>query len=302
MNKKELAVVLCSSGNMTYALAVTLFGLKEHLKDKDFDIYVYYQNVTEKEQNLLNLILPCKFVPYKIDTSTVRGQIVNRYSQLTFARFECFGLLEEYKKALWIDIDTLIQKDLNELTNLDVEIGAWQTDVWTGFNFTDPIAGYDMDVKYYNVGVLLITDKLTNGTELKEWCYKKTLEWGPYLVCSDQSILNLLFQEFKINVVNIGEKYNCHPEKSFVDDAIIVHPYAEYKFWNYYYNFKEWNQYYKKWLDMGGSPYNGPKAGFLKKCWVKFKKKYLPEAPDPKRHLGKFIRYVYNYNFKKACK
>ena len=105
--------------------------------------------------------------------------------------------------------------------------------------------------------------------------------------------------EFNINVYNLDERYNCHPDKEFVQDAYIVHPYAPYKFWNYYYNFNKWNEYYKKWLKMDGTPYKGWKANYFDKLRIEFQKKYLPEAPDPKRHLRKFLVYAYNYNFKK---
>ena len=36
MNKKELAIVLPVSGNMTYALSVTLMGIKDNLTNKDY--------------------------------------------------------------------------------------------------------------------------------------------------------------------------------------------------------------------------------------------------------------------------
>ena len=300
MDKKELAIVLPVSGNMTYALATTLMGIKDNLIHKDYDIFVYYQNVSDDEKKLLNSILPVNFIEFKMDASTLQSDAIKKYSQLTFARFECFEHLKHYKKALWIDIDTLIQKNLNELVELEVDFAAWQTDVWTGFNFSKPINGYDMSKKYYNVGIMMISDKLNNYSELKKWCYKKTIEFGPLLICSDQSILNLLFQQFNINVYNLDERYNCHPDKDFVKDAYIVHPYAQYKFWNYYYNFNKWNEYYKKWIKMGGTPYKGWKANWFDKLKIEFKKKYLPEAPDPKRHLRKFLLYAYNYNFKKV--
>ncbi len=299
MDKKELAIVMPVSGNWAFALAVTLMGIKDHLQNRAYDIYVHYQNLSDEQKSLLNSILPCNFIEFKMDASTLKSEALQKYSQLTFARFECFEHLKEYKKALWIDTDTLIQKDLNELVDINAKFAAWQTDVWTGFNFYKPVEGYDMNVNYYNAGIMLVTDKLKEPEILKKWCYEKTVEWGENLICSDQSILNLLVQEFNINVYNLDERYNCHPDKEFVEDAYIVHPYAQYKFWNYYYNFEKWNKYYKNWLSMGGTPYKGWKANFSDKFRIEFKKKYLPEAPDPLRHTGKFFKYVYEYNFKK---
>jgi len=297
MQKKELAIVLPVTGNMTFALAVVLFGFKEHLTTQNFDIFVYYQDVSDKEKELLTSILPLEFIPYTIDAEKINTIALKKYSELAFARYECFDYLKTYKKALWLDTDILIQKNLDELLKIDAEIAAWQTNVWTGFNFYKPVEGYDMDVNYFNPGILLVSDKIKNPETLKKWCYDKTYEWGDNLICSDQSILNLLFQEFNLEVFPLEEKYNCHPDKPFVENAVIVHPYAQYKFWNFYTDFQKWNELYAKWLKMGGNPFKGKKYNFCEKLWVRFKKKFLPEAPDPRRHLRKFLVYAYNYNF-----
>ena len=140
---------------------------------------------------------------------------------------------------------------------------------------------------------------MTDFSKMKDWCYKKTKEYGKHLVCADQGIINLVFQEFKVKITDLDEIFNCHPEKTIVNDAVIIHPYAEEKFWNYYYNFKEWNNNYNNWLKLGGTPYKGKRANILDKVLIKFKKKYMPAAPDPLRHTGKFIKYIYNHNFKK---
>ena len=295
MTKKEIAIVLGATANMTFALSSTLMDIKKYV-NLDFELYVYHKDISEIDKQLLNSIIPVKFIEYDIDSLDVRDKSLNRYSRLAFSRYECFDMLEDYKKVLWLDIDVIIQKDLKSFIDNDLELGMWQTCVRNGFNFTSSIDNYDMDVNYYNSGVLLISDKIKNYNLMKEWCYKKTKEWGSFLVCPDQGVLNLLIQEFNINVSNLSELYNCNPETNIVKDAFIIHTYAEEKFWNYYYNFDQWNYNYKKWLQMGGTPYKGTKAGALKKFWIKFKKKYMPAAPDPKRHTGKFIKYIYAHN------
>jgi len=300
MDKKELAVVLGATSNMAFALFCTVLDIKKYL-NRNFDLIVYHQDISKKEQDIVNNIIPTKFVEYEIESENVRRKSLNRYSKLAFARYECFDMLANYKKVLWFDIDTIIQKNLSSLTNMDVEFAMWRNDIHkNSFNFTQNPGSYDMESNYFNTGVLLITEKLKNYHELKNWCYKKTLEWGPYLVCPDQGVLNIMIQEFNIQVTELNEIYNCHPEKPIVKDAVIIHPYAEEKFWNYYYNFNQWNENYKKWIKMGGTPYKGKKANLIDKFIIKFKKRFMPAAPDPFRHTGKFFRYIYNHNFKKA--
>ncbi len=300
MDKKELAITLGATSNMTFALACALFDIKKHIK-KDFDLIIFNKNISDKDKALLNNIISAKFIDYDLEFLNVRGKSLNRYSNLAFARYECFDMLDNYKKVLWLDIDIIIQKELTPLINMDIELGMWRNDIHkNSFNFTQNPDNYDMESNYFNTGVLIISDKLKNYRELKNWCYQKTEEWGPILVCSDQGILNMMIQEFDIQATELNENYNCHPEKSIVEDATIIHPYAEEKFWNYYYNFAQWNKNYKQWIKWGGTPYKGKKAGLIDKFFIKFKKKYMPAAPNPFRHTSKFFKYVYNYNFQKA--
>ena len=299
--KKELAIVLGAPGNMSFALANVLSGIKKHITKSKYDIFVYYKDISDKEKQILNSIIPSNFIEYNFPLIEISKHSVNRYSLLAYSRYECFDYLDEYQKVLWLDIDVLIQKNLDNFINFDdAQMSLWQSPVRTGFNFTKPVDGFDMEVKYYNTGIILFSDKIPDYKIMKDWCYKQTEKLGQTLVCAEQGIINLLIQAFKININNLDEKYNCHPGKQFVKNAVIVHPYAEEKFWNYYYNFEEWNNNYKYWLKLGGTSYKGKKANFFDKVLIKFKKKYMPEAPDFKRHTGKFIKYVYNYNFKKA--
>ncbi len=294
--KKELAVVLGATANLSFALFSTVCDLKKYL-NKNFDLIIYHKDIPEKEQRFINNVIPAKFIEYDIDSLDVRNKSLNRYSRLAFSRYECFNLLDEYKKVLWLDIDIIIQKKLDSLVNMELELGMWRNDIHkNSFNFTQNPPGYEMESNYFNTGVLLITDKLKHYRKLKNWCYQKTEEWGPTLVCPDQGIINMMVQEFDIEATKLDEIYNCHPEKEIINNAVIIHPYAEEKFWNYYYDFEQWNGNYKKWLKLEGTPYKGKKANFIDKFKIQFKKKYLPEAPDPLRHTGKFIKYVYSHN------
>jgi len=301
MDKKELAVVLGATANMTFALASVIMDLKNNI-NRNFDLIVYHKDISDKDQNLLNSIITCEFKDYELEPSDISNHSLNRYSLLAYSRYECFELLNNYKKVIWFDIDIFIKKDLSSLIDLEInDVALWQNDIHkNGFNFTKPIENYDMKSNYYNTGVVIFSDKMKNFELIKDWCYKKTIEYGKMLVCADQGIMNLAIQHFELKVTNLNEIYNCHPEKPIINNAVIVHPYAEEKFWNYYYNFNQWNNNYNNWLKLGGTPYKGAKAGVFNKLWIKFKKKYMPAAPDLKRHTGKFIKYIYEYNFKKA--
>ena len=119
-DKKELAIVFGSTGNMAFALGNVLIGLKKYSLEiaKTADIKIFEQGISGKDKKILNSILPCEFIEYKFPhQGYLTDETVKKFSELTFSRFECFDMLNEYKKVLWLDIDILIQKpfDVNTL-------------------------------------------------------------------------------------------------------------------------------------------------------------------------------------------
>ena len=111
-------IVFGATGNMAFALGNVLIGLKKHSPDLKTDLIVYEQGISDKDKNILNSILPCDCRKYKFPyPGYLANETLNKFSELTFARFECFNLLDEYKKVLWLDIDTLIKSDISGLFN-----------------------------------------------------------------------------------------------------------------------------------------------------------------------------------------
>ncbi len=262
--KQELAIVFGVTGNMAFALGNVLMGLKKHNPDLNEDIIVFEQGISEKDKNLLSSIIPCNFYEYQFpfDNPEFSADCLNRFTHLSFSRYECFRLLDKYKNVLWLDIDILIQRDISGILDYDLECGM------------------------RNAGVMFINDKLENNNEIADWCYKRTMELAPYLTFADQGIINLMIQEFNLEVQELNLKYNCHPGFKRAPDAYILHTFCPEKFWNYYNN-KEWNEDYKEWLKMGGSPYTGKRVSSVHKF---FKERSLP---NPFRSPRNFVKHFF---------
>ncbi|OGU60055.1 MAG: hypothetical protein A2X64_07620 [Ignavibacteria bacterium GWF2_33_9] len=294
--KKELAIVLGATGNITFGLANVLMGLKKNNIKIPHEIIVFEQNISARDKKLLNQIIPISFIEYKYPTT---GEIhskstCDRFTQMTFSRYECLTLLNEYKKVLWLDVDLLIKGNLTPLVaDFNSQIGLWQTKQPLRINFTKNIDDYNMESCFYNAGVIIFNDTLTNYKDIREWCYKKTNELSEYLYCGDQGIINILLEEFNLNILNIDEKYNCHPRSKKSSTASILHPYCAEKFWNFYNN-KEWNQNYQEWIKIGGTPYSGSKVGIFER----FIKTKYPEVPNPLKYPRNFINYFKTQKYK----
>ena len=165
-DKKEKALVLGATGNITFAVANVLIGIKKHSPELQADFYIYHKDITEIDQHLLNSIIPINFIEYNFpanNTEDLEKFAFKRYSQLAFSRFECFNLLNEYKKVVWLDVDTLIQKDISSLFDLcDNGIGLFQEASSLQECFAEPLNGYDMKAAHYNSGVIVLSDNSAN--------------------------------------------------------------------------------------------------------------------------------------------
>ena len=295
--KKNIAIVLGASGNMAFAVANVLMQLKKLSPNLADDIIIFQQDMPKKDMQLMQTILPCKFIEYKF-RKTMKPEYFGRFTPVAFSRYECFDMLDEYKKVVWLDIDILIQKDITEMckdTPTGICFSQGYYPVWTVFKhkFDCP---YDLDRNYYDSGTFIIQDTIPHYKEISEWLYENTVKYAELLHLPDQAIINIMFQKFDLEITPLDrEVYVCHPTHEKAQDAVILHSYGCEKFWNYFTNFKEWNKNNKKWLKMGGTPYKGIKASWF----FKQMRKIFPDCPNPLRQTGKFIKYLIN-KFKAA--
>lgn len=265
--KKELAIVFGATGNMAFALGNVLIGLKKHNPDLDADIIIFEQNITLKDKNLLDSIYPCVFKEYKFPIkNTLTKETVKKFSELSFARYECFNLLSDYRNVLWLDIDILIQKNISSLLDEKSTGISMLGGLKAGDDFTIELKNLEKDKENFNAGIMYLQDNLPNYESLTNWCYEKTIEYSKYLKSADQGIINLMIKEFNFEVHRFEWKYNSNPVFNFdYPNAVIVHTYCPEKFWNHW-DIKEWNENNELWLKMGGTPYKKNKTIIFKKA------------------------------------
>ena len=264
--KKKLAIVLCTTINQMFAAGNVLIGLKNHfsLPEDEYDIILYVNKKLDKrDENAIKSIYKNAIINiYKspFPKSFKNTNCALQWSIMTFARYECFSLIEKYNNVLYLDTDILIQKDIIDLLNIKENMGVCyqEADTVRGnveskliaqrFNSTK----YDLDKKLFNAGIFIINDSITNGNEIKDWCYKMSVKW----LMADQPIINLAVQEFNINVYDFSDTYNRYKlSEKGLKDACIIHALCGGKFWNTN-DSAEWNENNKKWIELGGAVYD----------------------------------------------
>lgn len=260
MEKKEVAIVFGITSNYVFALANVLIGMKNHCNKFWDDVIVFHDGISDNDKKNINKIVKCNFIDFPTQNFNpkINSKILSEYSLLSLARFECFNLLHKYKKVIWQDVDILIQKDISSLLQYGEKGGFSATITDANFlvesNFSKLILDYQMFKPLYNSGILVLSDKLDEYSKMSNWCYKKTLELAEVLRFPDQGILNLLIQEYNIQVEEIDIlKFCCHPKRDGIYRAAIIHAYGSEKFWNnqkLLEKFPEWNKNNNFWLNI----------------------------------------------------
>lgn len=266
MQKKKFAIVLCSTSNQMFAVGNVLIGIKKHfsLPEEEYDIILYISGIiNEKDEKALKQIYKNIIINhYKspIERVMKNANCTLMWSLMTFARYEAFELLDNYSKVLYLDTDVLIQKDIIKLLNINKDISI----SYEGINLRGNVENklltekfksdkYNLDTKVFNAGVFFINDSIKKRKEIKDWCYKMSTEWR----MTDQPILNLMVQEFNLEIYDFSDKYNRNyfANNSNNEDAYILHTSWDKKFWNGASN-DEWNENNKKWMELGGIAYD----------------------------------------------
>jgi lipopolysaccharide biosynthesis glycosyltransferase len=251
VKQNTTAIVLGITGDWAFAAATVLFGLKQHFHNQSYDIIIFHDNMATHDQESLNKIHECHFIQYAI--KLINPDKFNRVTKMAFSRFECFGLLEKYENVIWIDSDVLIVGNLDKLVSQNQTGFSMyrHENIPINVSFSSNVDGYNMNADCYNDGIFIINRSLKHPLQLKKWCYEKTEKFFKH-INSDQAIINLLLQEFDIEVTSLDLKYNCHPENNF-QNPLIFHPWGPGKFWNKFWN-PIWDSYYQQWLELKGTP------------------------------------------------
>ena len=270
MKKKKNAIMIADTrptliGNLLVQLKDTNDGLFD-------EAIIYYNKLNEKDKKIMESLMPCKFIKfdYELPANIKKLPAFEKFSPLMFARYYMFDLLNEYETITWLDTDVLICGKLDSIIDKAKENGMsanFEDPVNKSYKVTDtvrtsfktPLFNYDMTRYNMSSGLITIADTLKNYDKMTKWCFDKTIEYADYLVLPDQGILNILIQEFNIDVSSVGENgaYCFYPSyRRDASNAKIVHAWGARKFWKSWYLFKtypKWYEYYNEWLKLGGS-------------------------------------------------
>ena len=313
--KNKYSIIFACDKNFLFTFSIALMSIKKysHSTLQNTDIILFYNGLEQADFDFINKIHPVIFKEYHFPLNiNMNDTNFKKYTQLAYARYEAFTMLDEYEKILYMDVDTIVTGNLDYIfENFCNNNGiAFAYDEQKGLekitkNFKKPMSEYNMDIRGYNSGVILFSNKLINRKEIKEWCYQETVNMLDNLICTDQGILNLMLQKFNIIPNILPDICNCMPackkymDKRYRDKVIIYHcAGGGVRFWRYSY-YPRWQELYNKYLEMGGKPHTAKEKPWLIiiKKYKLYKYDFFNESPNPYTHIGKFVKYLISYPF-----
>ncbi|MBE6463068.1 MAG: glycosyltransferase family 8 protein [Alphaproteobacteria bacterium] len=272
--KKAINIAYMVDNNyVPYMITSMHSAIKNKNKESVYNFYIIAENFSSeniekikkiKENNVNIEIIPAR-------QKTLDYSHLGRFASFKIAMQKIFipDYLEDVDKVLYLDADTLIQKDLNKIysTNMgDAYIGATKDGLMYQFPEHITEIGLDWRKFYFNSGVMLLNlkDMRKDAIIEKSITYFNT----HYEVFGDQDILNVVVND---KVIPISYRYNCNStffeekdaeflsnfynEKVYqtsrenYDNAVILH-FAGHKPWTEWYTHSYlkplWYEYYKE--------------------------------------------------------
>lgn len=308
MDNKKTAIVFATNGVYAFCLYVSICSLiknsPELVKQSDIILYLYdVADANKKALSTLNVKIIDYVFPLQIKQQT---KVIKHFSLASFARYECFNLLDNYESVIYLDSDILVQKELLHTFDLIKDTGIGLIKEKTNVDlFTQEIENYDKTKTMFNSGFFVLSNKFkSNRKEIVDFCYKQTVKYSQFLLLPDQAILNLALQQFNITPTSLEMIYNTPASLStkILKNAMIIHSTGHRKFWNYYY-FDEFYKYYKQWVINGGTPIDSVRKDsktykyLLEKLSLK-KFVFFHLCPDITKKPVKAIRFFIKFLFK----
>lgn len=234
----------CDEKFVKYTTVAIKSIMENASRSRKYHIYILHMGIGIPAMNRVTAMADNEFEIDFVDVSEKMASIADKlpvrdyYSSTTYYRLFIPEMFPEYRKAIYIDSDTIVVGDISQL--YDQKLGkkyagvcpdrvVAQTDILG--DYVEKVLGIKRD-KYFNAGVMLMNCTQFRENHLLDE-FIEMLHTYLFVVAQDQDYLNLICKD---QVVYVDPKWNaqvfgdlvCHP-----DEAGILHFNMAAKPWHY---------------------------------------------------------------------
>jgi len=251
--KAKLAFCVGVTKSWMFAAANAMLSIRKHFRGPQCDFVVFVETEPSSEERRIFRDISERACFQRFDPQRIRSEKFKRVSNMAFARFDCFPLLDHYENVVWIDADACCVGDISGMLDCNTAGIAMfkHAGIPMRVSFCKDVPGVNMDLECYNDGIFLLSDRIARYQEIGPLLFSFTDDYMDF-INSDQAVVNLMLQKCALAVSELPGIYNQRPENA-TSDSRILHPWGEGKFWNRYY-LDEWDCNYLIWKKLGGPP------------------------------------------------
>lgn len=215
-DKRIIPIVFATNNAYAPFLDVAIISLLNHCSEKNYyDIYVFE---TELCEAYIKKLESHRGKNYRVNTINLKAKLSGsefavraHYSKEMYYRILIPELLYNFDKALYLDFDIIIMRDLIDLFNINISnytIAAVHNALNNSmFRYVKNMLHLD-PATYFNSGILIINiDKFTKE-KIRTKCFD-LLKVRSNLVCPDQDLLNLACRD-TAKLIDSGWNYQWH--------------------------------------------------------------------------------------------
>ena len=214
----NIPIFLASDENYAKYMAVTMTSIFTNTEEF-IEFYILDGGITDETKKKFDELKSIK-QNFSIEFINVDMSLFEKFPNLghfslnTYLRYLIPNLKPELDKVLYLDVDLVVKGDIKEFYSTDLEgypIGAIPYLIEGNIEFAEWCEmlkhriGMNQDSVYFNAGVLMIDCEYFRKHNMQKYLFDKTQEMASLLLCPDQDILNVTFEN---NYKTLPANYN----------------------------------------------------------------------------------------------
>ncbi|XAK34527.1 glycosyltransferase [Campylobacter coli] len=285
--KYSLGILLAATKDSAFTIGTLLINIKDKMEISQTIFYIINDGFSQNDKSIMQELVPnIKFINFTIDDfeTNIRkfnadfklnkqNPILNRYTHMTYARFEALKFLEECENIIYLDFDMLLLKgidELKEIKNKGYEIACFRGSATMSMGGVSLLLYNSLTLIIIQQVSLSLTIILKVLKKFYDFIYQFIAKNEDYFLevkLGDQFLFSLYLLEKGLKIYELNDNYYGNISWVKSKDASILHAWGQNnRFWN---NklcalaWPSWNVYYQKWLSLGGSAYEKGFVSFL---------------------------------------
>lgn len=242
---KIIPIFFATDNNYMPFLKVAVQSITENAsKDYTYNIHVLYHTLSDDSKAMLNEYNTQNFniIYNNVEDSLAKLNnhlfVRDYYSKATYYRIFIPSMFPEYKKALYLDCDIVVNKDISLLFNTELGnnlLAGVPDEAVAGipefYSYTRDFLGVH-ESNYFNAGILVM-----NLETLREFNFEDKfvdlVSKYQFKVAQDQDYLNVLCKDRVVYLPKIWNKMPIEDKDTTENDICLIHYNLSFKPWHY---------------------------------------------------------------------